>query len=97
MKKDFTAAFILNILYDTKKALTELYKAQLLSKAQYESFMSFFENFWALRDQHHKAERASNRVKCFHEKYVKNTATFRQLVEEGSMMEVRIAVGDSEI
>ena len=80
-----------------RRLLLSFTKAQLLSKAQYESFMCFFENLWALRDQHHKAERASNRVKCFQEKHVKNTATLRQLVEEGSVMEERIAVVDSEI
>ncbi|KAB2599559.1 hypothetical protein D8674_009830 [Pyrus ussuriensis x Pyrus communis] len=46
---------------------------------------------------HHKAEWASNRVKCFQEKQVKSTAVLRQLVEEGSVMEEKIAVVDSEI
>ncbi|KAM1432595.1 hypothetical protein EV1_014570 [Malus domestica] len=97
MKRDFTASFSLKILYDVENALIELYKAQLLSNAQYESFMSFFENLRASRDQHHKAERASNRVKCFQEKHVKNIATLRQLVEEGSVIEEKIALVDSEI
>ncbi|KAB2595725.1 TMV resistance protein N-like [Pyrus ussuriensis x Pyrus communis] len=44
MKRDFTASFSLKILHDAEKALTELYKVQLLSKAQYESFLNFFEN-----------------------------------------------------
>ena len=65
VKRDFTSSFSLKILCDPEKALIELYKAQLLSKAQYESFLSFFENLQALRDQHHKAEWAFNRVKCF--------------------------------
>lgn len=82
MKRDFMVSFSLKILYDANKTLIELYRAQLLSKAQYESFMSFFKNLWALRDQHYKAERASNRVKCFQEKHVRNTTTLRQLVEE---------------
>ncbi|KAM1750646.1 hypothetical protein ACFX11_008861 [Malus domestica] len=67
MKRDFTASFSLKILHDAEKALTELYNAHLLSKAQYESFLGFFENLRALRDQHEKAEWASNRVKCFQE------------------------------
>ncbi|KAM1179717.1 hypothetical protein ACFX2J_018711 [Malus domestica] len=97
MKRDFTTSFSFKILYEAKKALIEIYKAQLLSNDQYESFMSLFKNLQALRDQHHKVERASNRVKCFQEKHVKNTATLRQLVEEGSMMDERIAVVDYEI
>ncbi|KAB2615436.1 TMV resistance protein N-like [Pyrus ussuriensis x Pyrus communis] len=77
VKRDFTASFSPKTLYDAEKALIELFKAQLLSKAQYKSFLNFFENLWALRDQHHKAERASNRVKCFQEKHVKSTATLQ--------------------
>ncbi|KAM0975931.1 hypothetical protein EV1_018672 [Malus domestica] len=97
MKRDFTTSFSFKILHEAKKALIEIYKAQLLSNDQYESFLSFFKNLQALRDQHHKAEWVSNRVKCFQEKHVKNTATLRQLVEEGSMMDERIAVVDYEI
>lgn len=82
MKKDFTAFFSLNVLYDAEKALTELYKAQSLSKAQYEFFLNFFENLRALRDQHQKAEWVSNRVKCYQEKRVKSSVTLQQLVEE---------------
>lgn len=52
MKRDFTASFNLKVLHDAKKALVEVYKAQLLLKAQYESFVNFFENQWALRDQY---------------------------------------------
>ncbi|KAB2631169.1 hypothetical protein D8674_008688 [Pyrus ussuriensis x Pyrus communis] len=84
MKGDFTSSFSLKTLND-------------LEKAQYKSFLSFFENLRALRDQHQKAERVSNRVKCFQEKHVKSTAALQQLVEEGSVMEERIAVVDSEI
>ncbi|KAB2597126.1 hypothetical protein D8674_000046 [Pyrus ussuriensis x Pyrus communis] len=36
----------------------------------HKSFLRLFENLQALKDQHHKAERASNRVKCFQEKYL---------------------------
>ncbi|KAB2612494.1 hypothetical protein D8674_034810 [Pyrus ussuriensis x Pyrus communis] len=97
MKRDFNASFSLKILHDAEKALTELYNAQLLSKAQYESFLSFFENLQALRDQYQKAERAFNRVKCFQEKHTKTSATLQQLVEEGSVMEDRIAVVDAKI
>ncbi|KAB2602835.1 TMV resistance protein N-like [Pyrus ussuriensis x Pyrus communis] len=80
----------------TKRDFTVSF-TQLMSKAQYESFFNFFENLRALRDQHHKAKWASNKVKCFQEKHVKNTATLRQLVEERSVLEERITVVDSEI
>lgn len=89
MKKDLSASFSLKVFYDAEKALTELYKSQSLSKVQYESFLNFFENLWAWRDQHQKAKRASNRVK--------SSATLQQLVEKGLVMEDRIALVDSEI
>ncbi|KAM1179963.1 hypothetical protein ACFX2G_019474 [Malus domestica] len=82
MKKDFSASFSLKVLHDAEKALTEIYKAQSLSKAQYESFLNFVENLQALKDQHQKAKRASNRVKCYQEKHMKSSATLQQLVEE---------------
>ncbi|KAM1525096.1 hypothetical protein ACFX10_009604 [Malus domestica] len=97
MKSNFTASFSLKVFYDAKKALTEIYKARLLSKAQYESFFSFFENLRALRDQHQREEWASNRIKCFHVKYIQTSATLQQLVNEGSTMEERIAVVNVEI
>ncbi|KAM2237454.1 hypothetical protein ACFX1S_012801 [Malus domestica] len=50
MRRDFTAFLSLKAFHDAEKALTELYKAQLMSKAQYESFLNFFENLRALRD-----------------------------------------------
>lgn len=50
MKNDFTASFSLKELQEAEKALTELCKAQQMSKVQYESFISFFENLRALRD-----------------------------------------------
>ena len=65
IKRDFNASFSLKILHDVEKVLIKLYKAQLLTNAQYESFLNFFENMRALREQHQKADRASNRVKCF--------------------------------
>ncbi|KAB2615268.1 hypothetical protein D8674_021856 [Pyrus ussuriensis x Pyrus communis] len=64
MKRDFTASFSLKILHDAKKA-------------QYKSFLSFFEKLWALRDHHQKVEWVSNRVKCFQEKHTKTSATLQ--------------------
>ncbi|TQD82709.1 hypothetical protein C1H46_031744 [Malus baccata] len=60
MKKDFTASFSFKTLHNTEKFLVELYHTQLLSHVQYKSFLSFFENLRALRDQHQKAERAAD-------------------------------------
>ncbi|KAB2600539.1 hypothetical protein D8674_040515 [Pyrus ussuriensis x Pyrus communis] len=84
MRRDFTASFNLKVLHDAKMALTELYKAQSLSKAQYEYFLNFFENMRALKDQYQKAEWASNRVKCYQEKH------------KGLAMEDKIAVVDAK-
>lgn len=97
MKRDFTASLSLKIVHDVEKVLTELYKAQLLTKAQYKSFLNFFENLRALWEQHQKAEQTSNRVKCFQEKHTKTSTTLQQLVEEWSVMEGRIAVVDFKI
>ena len=96
-KKDFTASFNLKALFDAEKAVTDLHQAQFLSKAQYQSFLNFFENLQALREQYQKAERSSNRLRCFQEKHAKSTATLQQLVAEGTVMEERISVVDSEI
>lgn len=52
MRKDFTAFFSLKVLHDVEKTLTKLYKAHLLLKAQYKSFLGLFGNLRALRDQH---------------------------------------------
>ncbi|KAM1409052.1 hypothetical protein ACFX2I_009493 [Malus domestica] len=43
MQRDFTAFFSLKALQEAENALTKLYKAQQMSKWQYESFISFFE------------------------------------------------------
>ncbi|KAM2774406.1 hypothetical protein COP1_019302 [Malus domestica] len=69
MQRDFTAFFSLKAHQEAKKALSELYKAQQMSKVQYESFLSFFENLKALRDQHLLAERQANRVKFYKKKH----------------------------
>ncbi|KAM2843641.1 hypothetical protein COP1_026331 [Malus domestica] len=68
-----------------------------MSKAQFDSFLNFFENLWAMRDQHQRAERASNKVKCYKEKHTWTLATLQQLVEKGSAMEDRIVVIESKI
>ncbi|KAB2599039.1 hypothetical protein D8674_041197 [Pyrus ussuriensis x Pyrus communis] len=52
LRKDFSASFSLKALYDVKKAIIELHKADQLSKVQYESFLSYFENLRTLMDQH---------------------------------------------
>ncbi|KAB2618375.1 TMV resistance protein N-like [Pyrus ussuriensis x Pyrus communis] len=57
-------------LQDVEKALTKLHQAQQLSKVQYESFLNFFDNLRALRDQHQQVERGSNRLKCYEEKHI---------------------------
>ncbi|KAM2053949.1 hypothetical protein FF1_003520 [Malus domestica] len=71
MQRDFTAFFGLKVLQEAENPLTELFKAQQMSKVQYESFISFFENFKALRDHHLRAERQANRVKCYKEKHTR--------------------------
>lgn len=97
MKKDFIATFSLKVLHDVEKALVELHQAQLLSQTQYKSFLGFFENLRALRDQYQKAERVANRVKCYQDKHVKSMAALHHLVGKGSGMKERIAVVDAEI
>lgn len=94
---DLIASFSLKALQDAEKALTELYKAQRISKAQFESFLNFFENLRALRDQHQKVESQSNIVKCYKEKHSRTSSSLQQLVEKGSTMEARIVEVTSEI
>ncbi|XP_009353190.2 uncharacterized protein LOC103944450 [Pyrus x bretschneideri] len=97
MQRDFSAFFSLKALQDAEIALTKLYQAHQMTKVQYESFISFFENLRALRDQHLKAERQANRVRCYKEKHTRTSTTLQQLVEEGSSMEDRIIVVVAEI
>ena len=97
MQRDFSAFFSLKALQDVEKALTDLYQAQQMTKVQYESFISFFENLKALRDQHVKAERQASKVRCYKEKHTRTSTTLQQLVEEGSAMENRIMVVATEI
>ncbi|KAM1075013.1 hypothetical protein ACFX2B_019682 [Malus domestica] len=66
-------------------------------KVQYESFISFFENLRALRDQHLKVERQANRVRCYKKKHTRTSITLQQLVDEGSAMDDRIMVVAIEI
>lgn len=68
-----------------------------MMKVQYESIIFFFENLRALRDHHHRAERQSNRIKCYKEKHLKPSTSLQQLVDEGSAMEDRIMVVAFEI
>ncbi|XP_018502252.1 uncharacterized protein LOC108867029 [Pyrus x bretschneideri] len=97
MQRDFSAFFSLKALQDAEIALTKLYQAHQMTKVQYESFLSFFENLRALRDQHLKAERQAKRVRCYKEKHTRTSTTLQQLVEEGSSMEDRIIVVVAEI
>ncbi|TQD71999.1 hypothetical protein C1H46_042468 [Malus baccata] len=62
VQRDFNAFFSLKGLQDAEKALNELYKAQQVLNVWYEFFLNFFENLWALKDQHQWADRGSNRV-----------------------------------
>ncbi|KAB2617162.1 hypothetical protein D8674_013031 [Pyrus ussuriensis x Pyrus communis] len=68
--------FDLKALQDVEKALTDLYQ----------SFISFFKNLKVLRDQHLKAKRQANRVKCYKEKHIKTSTTLQQQVEKGLAM-----------
>ncbi|KAM1184197.1 hypothetical protein TB1_013028 [Malus domestica] len=97
MQMDFSASFSLKALQAAERALTELYQAQQMTKVQYESFISFFKNLRALRDQHLKAERQANKVRCYKEKHTWTSTTLQQLVEEGSTMKDRIIVVAAEI
>ncbi|XP_050142197.1 uncharacterized protein LOC126618149 [Malus sylvestris] len=67
-RKDFTALFSLKALCDLEKVTTESFKTGRLSKPQHDSFLSFFENLRALREQYQRADRQANRARCFMEK-----------------------------
>lgn len=89
--------FSLKALQDIKNALIALYQAQQMTKVQYESFISFFGNLKALRDQHLKAERQANRVRCYKEKHSQTSTNLQQLVVKGSAIEDLIMVVVVEI
>ncbi|KAM1523463.1 hypothetical protein TB1_012840 [Malus domestica] len=95
--RDLLASFSLKALHDVEKAITELHKAHHLLKVQYESFLSYFENLRALRDQHQRAERQANRVKCFKEKQSKTSAHIQHLMDKGSATYDKIKVVSFEI
>ncbi|KAM2710343.1 hypothetical protein EV2_047918 [Malus domestica] len=57
MQRNVSTSFNLKAFQDAKRALTDLCQAQQMTKVQYESFISFFENLRALRDQHLEVER----------------------------------------
>ncbi|KAM1378045.1 hypothetical protein ACFX2F_039559 [Malus domestica] len=75
----------------------ELFKASQLSKTQHDSFLSFFENLKAIRDQHQRAERQANRVRCFQEKESSTSAQVERLMDEGLLTKEKIGVVTSEI
>ncbi|KAM1421467.1 hypothetical protein ACFX2I_003724 [Malus domestica] len=87
----------LKALCDLEKVTNELFKAGQLSKTQHDSFLSFFENLRALRDQHKRAERQANRVRCFQEKESSTSAQVERLMYDGSLTKERIGVVTSEI
>ncbi|KAM1160148.1 hypothetical protein ACFX19_033798 [Malus domestica] len=96
-RKDFSASFSLKALYDLEKVTSELFKVGQLSKTQHDSFISFFENLRAIRDQHKRAERQANRVRCFQEKESSTSAQVERLMNDGSLTKERIGVVTSEI
>ncbi|KAM1285136.1 hypothetical protein ACFX2J_027738 [Malus domestica] len=77
--------------------MIELFKVGRLSKVQRDSFLSYFENLRALKDQHQRAERQANRVKCFKEKDTSTSAQTQLLMNEGSVTKERIGIVTSEI
>lgn len=97
MQRDFSALFSLKAFHDVEKAVIDFFKADRLSKAQRDSFLSYFENLRALRDQHERAERQANWVRCFQEKETSTSTQIQQLLDEGSKTEERIGVVTAEI
>nr|XP_028964104.1 uncharacterized protein LOC114826993 isoform X2 [Malus domestica] len=96
-KKDFTASFNLKALCDFEKIITESFKAGRLSKPQHDSFLSFFENLRALREQYQRADRQANRAKCFMEKESSTSAQVDRLMEESLQTKERVRVVTSKI
>ncbi|KAM2960050.1 hypothetical protein FF1_029793 [Malus domestica] len=96
-KKDFTASFSLKALCDFEKIITESFKAGRLSKPQHDSFLSFFENLRAIREQYQRADRQANRAKCFMEKESSTSAQVDRLMEESLQTKERVRVVTSKI
>ncbi|KAM2011899.1 hypothetical protein ACFX1T_023816 [Malus domestica] len=84
-RKDFSVSFSLKALYDLEKVTSELFKVGQLSKTQHDSFLSFFENLRVIRDQHKRAERQANHVRCFQEKESSTSAQVDKLMNDGSL------------
>ncbi|TQE14359.1 hypothetical protein C1H46_000278 [Malus baccata] len=96
-KKEFTASFSLKVLCDLEKVITEFFKTGRLSKPQHDSFLSFFENLRALREQYQRADRQANRAKCFMEKESNSSTQVNRLMEESMQTKERVKVVSSEI
>ncbi|KAM2531521.1 hypothetical protein PS1_000239 [Malus domestica] len=96
-KKDFTASFSLKALCDFEKIITESFKAGRLSKPQHDSFLSFFENLRALREQYQRVDRQANRAKGFMEKESSTSAQVDRLMEESLQTIERVRVVTSKI
>ncbi|XP_050141119.1 uncharacterized protein LOC126617104 [Malus sylvestris] len=96
-KKEFTASFSLKALCDLERVITEFLKNDRLSKPQYDSFLSFFENLRAFREQHQRADRLANRAKCFIERESSSSTQVSRLMEESMQTKERIEVVSSEI
>ncbi|KAM2622958.1 hypothetical protein TB2_027524 [Malus domestica] len=96
-KKEFTASFSLKALCDLEKVITEFFNTGRLSKPQYNSFLSFFENLRALREQYQRADRQANRAKCFIEKESSSSTQVNRLMEESMQTKERVKVVSSEI
>ncbi|XP_070674746.1 uncharacterized protein [Malus domestica] len=96
-KKEFTASFSLKALCDLEKVITEFFKTGRLSKPQHDSFLSFFENLRALREQYQRADRQANRAKCFMEKESNSSTQVNRLMGESMQTKERVKVISSEI
>ncbi|KAM1307466.1 hypothetical protein ACFX2H_009713 [Malus domestica] len=96
-KKEFTASFSLKALCDLEKVITEFFKTGRLSKPQHDSFLSFFENLRAMREQYQRADRQANRAKCFMEKESNSSTQVNRLMGESMQTKERVKVISSEI
>ncbi|KAM2084315.1 hypothetical protein ACFX1R_022163 [Malus domestica] len=96
-KKEFTASFSLKALCDLEKVITKFFKTGRLSKPQHDSFLSFFENLRALREQYQRADRQANRAKCFMDKESNSSTQVKRLMEESMQTKERVKVVSSEI
>ncbi|KAM1636509.1 hypothetical protein ACFX14_014457 [Malus domestica] len=96
-RKDFTSSFSLRALCDLEKIITESFKTGRLSKSQHDSFLSFFENLRALREQYQRADRQANRAKCFMEKESSTSAQIDWRMAESLQTKERVRVVTSKI